>query len=206
MLFDGHDFTVLGVALGLGGGIILAKAYLVPSFPVESAQTFFDTNPFLVRNSIVTRHEAIAGVFWLVLAAVATIAGVVRTVRAGQVGSMISSWIDILTLIAALFLLARLTITITDRTSRNEYVPILANLQREAFIIHSYLVFHGGLSPQEIAHRLTQPLDVREQQLTAARKGLSQISKLLDEPRLDGEDDKSFTRRLSAYFPGVPLD
>jgi hypothetical protein len=72
MRFDSHDFTIVGAALGAGGAILLAKAYLMPSFPAESAMSFFGSNPFQVRNAITTRDEAIAGCAWLVVGLVLT--------------------------------------------------------------------------------------------------------------------------------------
>ncbi len=206
MSFDGHDFTILGVALAFGAGIILAKAYLVPSFPVETAMTFFNSNPFLVRNGIVTRHEAIAGLVWLSAASVLTIIGLVRTVRAGQVGSLISSWFDIFVLLAAVLVLGRLTISVTDRTSRAEYLPIMSSMMRELYTRDSYYVFHEGLSPEESQKGLRVSDDTRNDRLKHAPESFDRIGKLLDESRREAEDDRSYAKRLSSYFPGIAIE
>ncbi|MEW6245336.1 MAG: hypothetical protein AB1555_01350 [Nitrospirota bacterium] len=205
MPFDGHDFTILGVALAFGAGILFAKAYLVPSFPAEAAMTFFGSNPFLVRNGIVTHHEAIAGQVWLSAASIFTIIGIVRTIRAGQVGSLISSWFDILVLLAAVLVLGRLTISITDRTSRAEYLPIMISMTRELYARDSHYVLHDGLSREESMKGLRVSYDTRSDRLKHSSENLDRIGKLLDEPRREAEDDRAYTNRLSPYFPGIAL-
>lgn len=207
MKFDGYDFIILGVGLGLGSGILFAKAYLVPSFPVESAQAFFGANPFLVRNSISTRHEAYTALIWMILASVATLIGTVRTTRAGHEGYLVGSWLEIMVLLAALFVLGRITILITDRTSRSEYLPVMVQLQQEAFEQIGYTTLHGGLTREESKRGVTLAEHIVQERLDSAGDTLTRIGVLLDEPRRSGEGDEAYARRLAdAYFPAAKLD
>lgn len=206
MEFDGNDFIILGLGLGAGAAVLFAKAYLLPSFAAETAMTFFDTNPFIVRNNIAAKHEAVAGLGWLILGLAASLIGIIRTVRGGHSGYLISSIFDIVVLLATLLVLWRFTIAITDRTSRAEYLPVVAKLQRELFSRDSFHLFHEGLSPEESKRGIVVSAEAKEARLRPIGENLERIGKLLDEPRRDKEDDKSYARRLAAYFPGVPLD
>lgn len=206
MEFDGHDFVILGVVLGMGSALLFAKAYLIPSFPVESAQTFFNANPFVVRSGITTRHEAIAGAVWLVGASISTLWGIVRTVRAGQEGYLVSSGFDLLVLLAAVLVAGRITIAITDRTSRAEYLPIVVQMQEELFARAAFIIRHEGVNPEESAKGIVVPQHEAEARMKAQSAHLDQVGKLLDEPRRKGEDNVSYVRRLSLYFPEAKID
>lgn len=94
MRFDGYDLIILGLVLGVGGALLFGKAFSIPSYPMESAGTYATANPFQVRNTIITRHEAIAGAVWLVASLLFSLIGTVRSVRAGQIGYLIGSWFD----------------------------------------------------------------------------------------------------------------
>jgi len=39
MKFDGYDYIIVGLVLATGAALLFAKAYMMPSFPAESAQT-----------------------------------------------------------------------------------------------------------------------------------------------------------------------
>lgn len=206
MGFDGYDFIIVGLVLGTGGALLLAKAYLMPSFPLETAGTYLGQNPFQVRNTIITRHEAVAGCIWLVLGLVAGLLGTVRSVRAQQHGYLVSAWYDILILLAAAAVLLRLTVAVTNRTSRAEYVPILSSSMRELYDVRAYPLFHDGRSRDQVTLGLNADPGTVEKRTAEGHEALEQIAKLLDEPRLPDEDDRAYTRRLARYFPGISLD
>jgi hypothetical protein len=203
---DGFDFIIAGLVLGTGSALLLAKAYLMPSFPLETASTYLGQNPFHVRNTIITRHEAIAGCAWLVLGLVAGLIGTVRSVRAQQQGHLVSAWYDILVLLAAATVLLRLTVVVTNRTSRAEYVPILSGLMRELYDARAYPLFHEGRSRGQVIQGTSADSGTQQRSMKEGHEALEQIGKLLDEPRLSGEDNKSYARRLGKYFPGISLD
>ncbi len=206
MGFDGYDFIIVGLVLGTGGALLLAKAYLMPSFPLETAATYLDQNPFQVRNTIITRHEAIAGCVWLVLGLVAGLIGTVRSVRAQHQGYLVSAWYDILVLLAAAAVLLRLTVAVTNRTSRAEYVPILSGTMRELYDVRAYPLFHDGRMRAQVTLGATVTPETVEERMREGHEALEQIGKLLDEQRLRNEDDRAYARRLGRYFPGISLD
>jgi len=206
MGFDGYDFVIVGLVLATGAALLFAKAYLLPSFPFETAGTYLDHNPFQVRNTIITRHEATAGCIWLVLGLVAGLIGTVRSVRAQQQGYLISAWYDILVLLAAATVLWRLTIAATDRTSRAEYVPVLSGMMSEAFDVRAYPLFHDGRARAEVTLGINPDAGTLATRTKDAHDTLERIGKLLDEKRQIDEDDKEFSRRLAKYFPGIKFD
>jgi len=203
MGLDGTDFILIGLVLGAGSALLFAKAYLFPSFPEETTATYLGYNPFQRRALITTRHESIAGCVWLVLGLVAGLLGTVRSVRAHQSGHLMSAWYDILVLLAAAIVVWRLTIVVTDRTSRAEYVPIFSTMMREAFTAHAYPVYHDGKSMAEVTVGTALDDATRAKRLVDAQQGLDRIGKLLDEPREPGEDDRHFAARLEHYFPAA---
>jgi hypothetical protein len=205
MRFDGHDFTIVGVALGTAGAILLAKAYLMPSFPAESAMSFYNSNPFQGRNAITTRHEAIAGCAWLLIGLLVSLVGIVRSAH-GRQGYLVSAPFDIIVLLAALIVLGRLTVATTDSTSRREYVPILAGMMREAFETHAFQAVHGGLKKAEVAKGLVLPAADAARRVKESSEILDRIGKLFDEPRQDSESNELMVRRLLPYFPGVTVN
>ncbi len=206
MRFDGYDFIIVGLVLFVGSALLFGKAYLMPSFPMESAQTYLGGNPFQVRNSIVTRHEAIAGAFWLIAALAFSSIGTVRTVRSRQIGYLISSVFEIFVLLAAGVVVWRLTVAVTDRTSRAEYVPILSKMLAEIYGRDGFAIVHGGQYPEEAARGIQPAPHVAKERLQAATGTLDRIGNLLDEPRAKDEDYQAYARRLSRYFPGVRRD
>ncbi len=206
MGFDGYDFIIVSLVLGTGSALLFAKAYLMPSFPLETAATYLDQNPFQVRNTIITRHEAMAGCIWLVLGLFTGLIGIVRSVRVGQQGYLVSAWWDILVLLAAAAVLLRLTIAVTNRTSRAEYVPILSSSLRELYDVRGYPIFHAGQSRDEVTLGVKAAAGTVERRTREGHEALEQIGKLLDKPRLLDEDDRNYARRLGRYFPGISLD
>jgi hypothetical protein len=90
----------------------------MPSYPLESAATYLDANPFQIRNTIIARHEAIAGAVWAGAGLLFGLIGTVRTVRSGRTGYLIGSVIDIIVLLAAALVVWRLTIAVTARSGR----------------------------------------------------------------------------------------
>ncbi len=206
MRFDGYDFIIVGSVLGVGAALLFGKAYLMPSFPIESAQTYLESNPFQVRNSIVTRHEAIAGAVWLVAGLAFTLIGTVRAVRSGRSGYLISSVFDIIVLLAAGLVAWRLTMAITDRTSREEYAPVLSKMLAEGYARDRFAISHGGQYIEEAAQGIQPAPHVVKERLQTAMATLDRIGKLLDEAHAGDEDYQSYARRLSRYFPGVRQD
>ncbi len=203
MKFDGYDFIILGAVLAVVGGFMFAKP---ASFPTESAQMFLGGNPFQIRNSIITRHETIGGTFWITLGLIATIVGTVRAVRYNQSGSLLEHWLDILVLLAAGLVIWRLTVFVTDWSSRAEYVPVISNLQRQLYAPSVFMLTHSGLDRKESAQGILLAPDIVEKRLSAVTTNLDQIGKLLDEPRGAGEGDECFAKRLSKYFLEVAWD
>jgi hypothetical protein len=206
MGFDGYDFIIIGLVLGTGSALLLAKAYLMPSFPLETAATYLGQNPFQVRNTIITRHEAIAGCVWLVLGLVAALIGTVRSVRSQQQGYLVSAWYDILVLLAAAAVVLRLTVAVTNRTSRAEYAPILSSSMREVYNVRAYPLFHDGRSRDQVTLGAKADAGSVERRMREGHEAVEQIGKLLDEPRLPDEDDRAYARRLGRYFEGINLD
>jgi len=204
--FDGNDFIILGLVLGFGGALLFGKAYLMPAYPAELAATYLGANPFQVRNTIVTRHEAIAGAAWLVAGLFFSLIGIVRTVRAGRTGYLISSWFDIVVLLAAALVLWRLTVAITDRTSHAKYVPIMSTMMREIFSRDAFVLLHGGQYREDKAQGLFVSPHVANERITQGRDSLDRIAKLFDERRAADEPDTVLVQRLARFFPGVPLD
>ena len=204
--FDGNDFIILGLVLGVGSALLFGKAYLMPEHPAELAGSYADANPFQVRNTVITRHEAIAGAVWLVAGLFVSLVGIVRTARAGKTGYLISSSFDIVVLLAAALVLWRLTVAVTDRTSRWEYLPTMSTMMRESFSTHAFVLLHGGPYPQDKAQGLFVSPEVANQRIVQGRDSLERIAKLFDEPRAPEESDTVLINRLARFFPGVPLD
>jgi len=203
MRFDGYDFIICGIIFATGGAFLLAKAYLMPDFLVETAGTYYDQNPFQLRNSIITKHEAIAGGLWILVAMVFSIIGTVRTAHHGQLGHLITSWFDILVVIAAFIILLRVTFAVTSKTSRNEYVPFLAESFREGYSLSVYVINNEGQYREEGPQNIKPTSDVAADRFKQARRVLDNIGKLLDVPRLPDENDIIYAERLSKHFPGI---
>ena len=203
--FDGYDFLMVSAVTTTGAGLLFGKAYLTPPFPKETATTFSGFNPFQLRNTITTRHEAVAGAVWLFVALVTTLMGIVRTVRAEQSGYLISSWLWILALLAAGSVAWWLTIQLTKRTSRHKYLPLLCGLMRPAFERHAYVVSHHGRTQDQVAAGVNLSPDEAARRVAEAQDGLVRIGKLLDEARQSDQDYGSFTARLAKYFPGIRI-
>jgi hypothetical protein len=204
--FDGNDFIILGLVLGVGGALLFGKAYLMPEHAAEVAETYVGGNPFQVRNTIITRHEAIAGAVWLIAGLLFSLIGIVRSVRAAKVGYLISSSFDIVVLLAAALVFWRVTVAVTDRTSRAEYLPVMSTMMRESFSTHSFVLLHGGPYRQDKAQGLFVSPEVANQRVTHGRDALDRIAKLFDEPRMTDESDTVLIERLAKFFPGVSLE
>ena len=203
MKFDGYDFIIVGLILGVGGALLFGKAYLMPSYPMESAATYLGANPFQVRNTIIARHEAIAGAVWLVAGLLLSLLGTVRSVRAGRTGYLIEFWFDIIVLLAAGLVLWRLTIVVTDRTSRTDYLPKIVEMSWDAYARDIFVIFHEGLYREESARGVKPSEDAVRRRWEAAAETFNRLAKLLDEPRPEGEDYQAYALRLQRHFPGV---
>ena len=121
-------------------------------------------------------------------------------------GYLISSWFDIIVLLAATLVLLRLTIAVTDRTSRAEYRPVMTTMMKEAFTTNAFLLLHDGRYRQEITDGVFVAPDVAKGRLIGARESLDQIAKLFDTAREAGESDDDLLERLVRFFPGVSLE
>lgn len=206
MKFDGYDYVILGAALGAGAALLFAKAYFWPSYLVESAGTYLDQNPFQLRNVIISRNEALAGCIWLFASLLVSVLGTVRTVNYGEKGYLVSLWPEIVVLFCFLVVVWRLTLFVTSNSSRAEYVPLLSQIMRDTYAQGVYMVHHDGQYRQE-KNSQAQPSDhVRKERLNAAARNLANIGKLLDVPRLPGENDREYSLRLAKHFPGIGHD
>ena len=82
-------------------------------------------------------------------------------------------------------------------------VPILSNMMSELYTRDSHVVIHNGQYPEDRAQKNEPPQHVVKERLAHAQRSLDMIGKLRDEPRLGGEGDQDFARRLAKYFPGM---
>jgi hypothetical protein len=203
--FDGYDFVIVGTILLAGGALLFGKAYLMPSFAEEAAETYMGTNPFVLRNNIVTKHEAIAAATWTLLGLAATIIGTVRGAR-GHSGYLTTAWLDIVVVSAAALVLWRLTLLATDWTSGKEFVPKVAANQREIYARDIFVIFHEGRYREEAATGGRPSEDVVKGRWEAAAHTFDRLAKLLDEPRRGGEDYQAYALRIGRYFPGIRKD
>jgi len=206
VLIDGYDFTIIGIALEVGGGFLLAKGYLKQFAPMETAATYWGTNPFAIRSAIVAHHEAVAGFGWLFLGLLISAYATVRAVYSGQQGSIQSSLHIIAVAGTGGLALLFLTMWVIRLLSRRNYVPWIVANQREIFDRAFYAVAHDGETRDEVAAGTGLFPHIRAERLEHARERLNRVGKLLDLSRRRREDDLAFARRLSTkYFPDVQV-
>jgi hypothetical protein len=197
-----YQFLIVGAVLAAGSALFFAKAYLFPSFPYETARTFLGANPFQVRNGIIQRHEAIAGVIWLIGGLVAVLIGTVQTVVGGKIHYLIGPWSDMVILLAGGVVLRLSAVAITKWLSRRAYLPRMIEMQRELFDRDSFTIAHGGLYRDnvEVKGAVQPSAAILQERLADASRRLDQIGKLTDVPRRAGEADDQYVERLRPLF------
>lgn len=210
MKFDGYDFAILGMVLVAVSAVLLGHVGLLYSH--ESTQTYFNGNPFQLRNEIMERWEKYAGIIWLMLGVLVGIFGLVRSFLYGQVGYLfrstqfawptnrISVWFEIIVLLAVGVVAWRVTIMATDWLSRREYLPVMITRQQALFERESFVLTHEGRYREEFEGGKDVEPDVQRKRLTDASANLDQIGKLIDLPRVKGETDSQYLMRLSHFF------
>jgi hypothetical protein len=196
----GFDLTVLGTCLGFLGSIILARSYLTPAFAKQATQAFFGQNPFLVRNQIVQRVEALAGTFWLVFGFLFGAIGTVLTSIAEEERLASDYWLHFVLTIGGTVILFVLSLRWTKYKSRQEYRPMMVHLQRELYRRCAAYLSNGGLEQHEIDRGANIPQETRDQRLLETRPKLDQLGQLLDAPRKPLELDRDYIRRLEPFF------
>ena len=192
--------TVLGACLGFLGSIILARSYLAPTFAKQATQAFFGQNPFLVRNQIVQRVEALAGTFWLVFGFLFGAMGTVFTSIAAEKSPASDYWIHFVLTVGATAFLFILSYRWTTYRSRQEYRPMMIHLQRELYDLCATCLSSGGLQQPEIDSGTKLPQETRDQRLLETRRRLDQLGQLLDVPRKPLKLDRDYIRRLEPFF------
>ncbi|MFQ5804437.1 MAG: hypothetical protein ACE5JQ_16225 [Candidatus Methylomirabilales bacterium] len=205
MTFDGYDLNMVGVVLAAGSALLLAKAYLFPSFPEESAATIFKANPFQIRNGIIQRREATAGAIWLMGSLLAFLTGYAWTAYGGEIGFLLGPFGDALLVLAVGIAAWCGTIGTTNCRSRRAYLPRMIQMLREGFEQDSFVIAHGGLYQNEIEARdaVSPSPAVREKRLESATRHLDQIGKLIDIPRRKWETDSEYVERLRPFFESI---
>ncbi|MGH7206556.1 MAG: hypothetical protein ACREI2_10155 [Nitrospiraceae bacterium] len=178
--------TVLGTLLLAGSAAFIAKAYLLPSFPNESAQTFYGSNPFQVRNNTVQRSETIAGILWLILGTIAVLLGIVT--NGGPRYLFGKAW-DILILLLVVCLAGLITLLVTRKVSRCLYLPNMIEMQKEGFEQALTCLSNEGRSSDEAAQGITLDAETKQLRLVHVSATLEQIGKLIDVPRRPNQDD-----------------
>lgn len=197
----GFDLTVLGACLGFLGSIILSLSYLTPAFAKQATQTFWDQNPFLVRNQIVQRVEALTGTFWLVSGFLFGAIGTVLTsISAEKRLATNYYWLHFALIIVGTAILLVLSLRWSKYRSRQEYRPMMVHLQRELYRLCAAYLANGGLDQTEVTHAADFPQETRDQRLLGTRDRLDQLGQLLDVPRKPLELDRDYIRRLEPFF------
>jgi hypothetical protein len=175
-------------------------SYLAPAFAKQATQAFFGQNPFLVRNQIVQRVEALVGTFWLVFGFLFGAIGTVLTAISAEKRLATDYWLHFAIIIAGTAILLVLSLRWTKYKSRQEYRPMMVHLQRELYLLCAAYLANGGLDQSEIAHAANFPQETRNQRLLETRHRLDQLGQLLDAPRKPLELDRDYIRRLEPFF------
>ena len=174
------DLLILAGVLGAGGSYITVKSNLERLSP-QLAGSFFDYNPYQVRNMISMRHEAIAGTIWLGLSLVVMSTGTIVSSIDPPHLQIMDYLVHTFLIIGFGFLAAWLTLTITHAISRRVYIPRMIECHSDLF------------------DRCTR--DVRKPEMQEQlHRDLDQIGTLIDVPRRDNEDDSSYLDRLRPFF------
>jgi hypothetical protein len=196
----GFDLTILGSSLGVLGSFILAKSYLAPSFAKQATQTFFDQNPYLVRNQIAQRIEALTGTIWMLLGFLLLSVGTVFTLTTEDTQPARDYWIHFIAI-------AVITITLLIPSwkwikyrSRQEYVPMMIYLQRELYEQCRSYIQNNYRERREIEQGAIISEDVQNKRRASIRAHLDQIGQLIDIPRKPLEIDRDYFDRLSFLF------
>jgi uncharacterized membrane protein YeaQ/YmgE (transglycosylase-associated protein family) len=184
--FDGNDYTIVGLALELVGGYLLARGFL-RSVSFETTRMHLDSNPFQIRSLVRSHWEARVGFICFFLGVLGALVGTVRSAQVGQASLARDSLYPFLVsvVVGAVVLACGLTMLV-DRVARRRYVPILRRHQEEAF---------------HAVQRILTDGEADERQKKEARKTLDQVATLLDEPRTDGETDSAVIDRLRRHYP-----
>jgi hypothetical protein len=192
----------LAMILSLGSPLLLAKSHLFPSFfyrscSEEAALTFFDGNPFQIRNGIIQYYEQLAGMIWLAGAVVLS-----QPFAGGwPARSLGGPCLDILGALGAGGAAWLVTMVLIKWRSARVYRPQMVERQRELFEQAAFMVTHEGRTPEQVNGGGDVPLASRQQRLAEAAQSLDQIGKLLDMPRKEHETDAQYVERLNPFFP-----
>lgn len=194
---DTFHLGALGTLLLAGSAILLAKAFFWPSFLRESARAFFGSNPFQVRNSIVQRDEAVAGILWLALGVVVSLLGISTN---GEPLYLIGRTWDVLLVIFIVCIAGFLTFVMTRTVSRRQYLPYMIEMQKEGFEQARTYLANEGRSGEEVERALTLDAETQRHRLAQARGFLDQIGQLIDVPRTAEQDDHAYLNVLRPFF------
>jgi hypothetical protein len=198
----GFDLVLAGTTFGFVGSIIMAKSFLKPSFQRQATQSYYGQNPYLARNQIVQRVEALVGATWLAVSFLCGSLGAVISATEGTASDPSHYWSHFaaIVLIAAILLL--LSVQYSKRESKKQYIPMMLYLLREGYQHSFRLLSTGGLEEDELQRTdITQ--DITNQRLMGVARRLDDIGKLIEVPRQPLENDRDYAQRMKALFdPG----
>jgi hypothetical protein len=196
----GFDLTIFGTSLGVLGSFILAKSYLAPSFARQATQTFWDQNPYLVRNQIMQRIEALTGTFWVLLGFLLLSVGTVFTLTMEDTQPAQDYWIHFTAITAVTITLFIPSSKWIKHRSKQEYVPMMIYLQRGLYEQCSSYIHNNYREQREIEQETIISEDILHKRRTSIRAHLDQIGQLIDIPRKPHEMDREYFGRLSPLF------
>ncbi len=210
MRVDGYDLAVVGVVL-LGVSTVLF-AHVGHLYTNEAAQMFMGTNPFQLRDSIISRWENRTAVLLLIVGGLVGILGTLRAASLGHEGYLVGpsryAWetrrfpitMEIIVLIAVGLVLWRGTVGITNWLSAHEYVPVMVDQQRDLWQQSIFVLANGGRYRNEVEKGTTIEPAISQQRIERANGNLEQIGKLIDVPRKKNEPMKHYSDRLLPLF------
>lgn len=196
------DRTTLNIvsAIVAGGGLFtVLTAFNVP----EASRSFFGDNPFLIKRE--TIEQVMDWIFSLV-----AVLGLIIQLWAEIWGSQLpdrlytdSSYVRVAIATTILVGVSVWGLSVVGRRiARRSWLPTIVDGQRELFKAATETVFNDGLTPAELDHTQSLPLDARERRrasnLADAEAQLSQIERLLEISHKDALTDR--VERLRPFF------
>jgi drug/metabolite transporter (DMT)-like permease len=196
----GFDLVTFGACLGFLGSLIMAKSFLKPSYQDKLVKTYWNQNPYAMRQQIIQRVEASTGTFWLVLGFLLATVGNVITVSQDAKCNFTDCASHFGVFLAFTAMLFWSSLYYAASKSKKEYLPLMVFLQRDAYQMCTIYIAAGGAHPSEAGQDVKQ--EVREQRLSDTRRNLDQIGELVDVPRKPLESDKDYAKRMEPLFTG----